>query len=327
MKKTSIIPRLNHALTKCAYSYRDSRLKIEPVLMPGLNNSKGRGEFFIYRGDTECELAPGNKRHKLKHHLTQAELENSHVLATFGGPHSNHIDAFSAKVAELGKQAIIIVRGELHAHLTPTLRAAVDRGAILFPSTRMDYRLGLQSEVKSLVDSLYKSVYWIPEGGSGALGVLGCRDWVDEILKDFSCDMVCVSSGTGTTAAGFLSSDKTPALGVFSALKGTVDLGKTIRDQCVLLTVNTPILTFDDVFHGGFGKFSDELFEFLSEMYRLNPTLKFDPVYTGKMAYHVYQLYQHGNWPYGRTLFIHTGGLQGWKGIAKRNWPYENIND
>ena len=111
-------------------------------------------------------------------------------------------------------------------------------------------------------------------------------------------------------------------MAVFSALKGDKGLGQNIRAQATTDTSSKKLLTFDECHHGGFGKFSPALFHFLSDMHRLNPALTLDPVYTGKMLFRVWQLAATGRWPYQSTLFIHTGGVQGWRGVPRDLWPY-----
>ncbi len=306
-------------------------MKIEQICLPGIQTLDDHQGLFIYRGDLETGVAPGNKQHKLKYHLEKALMEGVKNIATFGGPYSNHIDAFVKRTVDLGLQPIVVVRGEVQPNLTDTLRAAVCNGAILYPSSRQDYKRGLDSDVKRQVDSDFNTIYWIPEGGSGPLGIKGCQDWAEGILNedgsgDEPWDMVCLASGTGTTAAGFLSSSNVSQLAVFSALKGTKNLEQDIRSQALVDTSGKHLLTFDECYHGGFGKFSPELFAFLCDVYSFNPTLKLDPVYTGKMLYQVQQLIIDGRWPYRRTLLIHTGGLQGWRGVAKHHWPYDSID-
>ncbi|MBM6550247.1 cysteine desulfhydrase [Marinomonas ostreistagni] len=249
-------------------------------------------------------------------------------MATFGGPHSNHIAAFTAQCHARQLQPIIIVRGEVHASLTPTLRQAVDKGAILFPSERKDYRLGLSSAIRKCVDEQFGQVYWVPEGGGGELGFLGCLEWAESIFaKTMSGAHVCVAAGTGTTAAGFASSSFA-SVSVFSALKGVTDLEQQIVKLCD--AYHKPaygcLKAFDESLHGGFGKLSDNLLVFLAALKRLNPTLQLDPVYTAKMVYRVNELLAQGKWRAPHTLFIHTGGLQGWQGVSASKNPYSNMS-
>ncbi|MCO4786346.1 MAG: cysteine desulfhydrase [Marinomonas atlantica] len=301
-------------------------MQFDTLLMPGPPDDSGN-EFLIYRGDLECNIAPGNKQHKLKYHMQQALSEGCQYVATFGGPHSNHVAALVASCQLHGLKPLIVVRGETWAKLTPTLQSAVASGAVLFPSTRQDYRLGLASEIKQTIDSYYSNVYWVPEGGAGPLGVMGCFDWAKTISQHSKAEGAhfCVASGTGATAAGFASSG-IDSLSVFSALKGTHNLTEDVQSLCrqAGLDITAQLSTYDECLHGGFGRISKELVNFLRTLYRLNPSIILDPIYTSKMVYQVYQLQKKGLWPHRRTLFVHTGGLQGWLGVKKDQQPYSD---
>lgn len=285
----------------------------------------------IYRGDLEHPSAPGNKWHKLQHHLRAAKAQNATTIGTFGGPFSNHLHAFGATLTDLPFKAVAVVRGELQARLTPTLRDMVHQGVVLWPSSRSDYRLGSSSDVARSVESYYDDIYWIPEGGGGLRGALGCRDWANQIFAaNPDYDVWVVSSGTGTTAAGFLSCPHVPDLQVFSALKGEPSQKASILNMAKALTkgimtearLEERLHFHGDCHEGGYAKHSESLIEFMAAFARLNPTEILDPVYTCKAMWAVFQAMEAGNWPYRRTLFIHTGGLQGWRGYSQSRNPF-----
>ncbi|WP_137169736.1 1-aminocyclopropane-1-carboxylate deaminase/D-cysteine desulfhydrase [Marinomonas sp. FW-1] len=285
----------------------------------------------IYRGDLEHPNAPGNKWHKLQHHLKAAEQQNASVIATFGGPFSNHLHAFGATLKDLPFRAVAVVRGELQPKLTPTLKDMVSDGVELWPSTRADYRLGMDAQIVDEINRYYGNVYWIPEGGGGKLGAMGCRDWATDINAiDGKYDAWVVSSGTGTTAAGMLASHQTPDLHVFSALKGEPaqrDLILELASQLADASISKECLDSKLFFHfdcheGGYAKQSPALIGFMREFAKANPNHPLDPVYTSKSMYATLKAIKEGVWPYRRTLFIHTGGLQGWRGYSKDTNPY-----
>ena len=306
---------------------------IQPVLLPEacMRTSGIQLEIDIYRGDLEHPKAPGNKWHKLNYHLKEAKKQNADVIATFGGPFSNHLHAFGSTLNALTMQAVAVVRGELHPSLTPTLRDMVLDGVELWPSSRADYRLGMDSWIVKEINRHYGHVYWIPEGGGGRLGALGCYDWAADILKlDKSYDAWVISSGTGTTAAGILSNPDVPDLHVFSALKGEPEQRQVILDLACELAgaslskdfLEAKLFFHSDCHEGGYAKHSEQLITFIQEFALLNPQHPLDPVYTSKTMYAVLNAMKAGNWPYQRTLFIHSGGLQGWRGYSKATNPY-----
>ncbi len=312
---------------------------IQPVVFTRQNTSIYY-ELDIYRGDLEHPNAPGNKWHKLQYHLREARRRNTKAIATFGGPFSNHLHAFSMTLQDLPFKAIGVVRGELQPQLTPTLRDAVDCGAELWPSLRTDYKKGLCSDVACQINRLYQDVYWIPEGGGGELGALGCRDWAESIIENLKgerdqYDAWVVSAGTGTTAAGLLAHEASPDLHVVSALKGA----ESQRDEIIALASSLQFLSERDhsegklqkklFFHGdshegGYAKFSPRLTDFLNNFATNNPDVTLDPVYTSKSMLAILQKMEAGSWPYARTLFIHTGGLQGWRGYPSKNNPFKS---
>jgi 1-aminocyclopropane-1-carboxylate deaminase len=287
--------------------------------------------FDVYRGDLENAQAPGNKWHKLQYHLGAATKQNADVIATFGGPFSNHLHAFAKTLKNLPFEAVAVVRGELHPQLTPTLQDMVDDGVNLWPSSRSDYRLGTSSYVADAINTYYRNVYWIPEGGGGILGARGCHDWAEKIshlVGDY--DAWVVSAGTGTTAAGLLSYNETPDLHVFSALKGAQAQRQQIIEQAYLLTnglvsqrhLAEKLFFHADCHEGGYAKHSQTLVRFMRDFAMSNPDCLLDPIYTCKSMFAVMSAMKIGTWPYRRTLFIHTGGMQGWRGYSSDRNPF-----
>lgn len=282
--------------------------------------------LWIYRGDLEHPAAPGNKWHKLKYHLEAARQQGATALATFGGPYSNHLHAFANVIADSAWAGICVVRGELQAKLTPTLADAAQAGVVLWPSTRADYRLAEAAEVVATINANYPSVYWIPEGGGGVLGARGCQDWAQQIGQHgLGFDAWAVSAGTGTTAAGFLAASQAANLHVFSALKGAtaqqqeiVALAQQINPEAR----GESLVFHSDCHHGGYAKHSPELAQFMQQIAQLNPHLLLDPVYTCKSLFAIISKMQAGTWPHQSTLFVHTGGLQGWRGYPDEVNPF-----
>lgn len=291
-------------------------------------------QLAIYRGDLEHADAPGNKWHKLKYNIAQAQAQGAQVIASFGGPFSNHLHALGALCPAYGMQAIAVVRGELQPQLTPTLQDFVRQGGLLWPSSRIDYRAGMESLVRQEIETLYGECYWVPEGGSNQAGVLGCYDWAQSIAQrgGSEFDNWVVSAGTGATAAGLLASPYSPSLSVIPALKGGEGLRADIiawAEEIALMQGGASGLQahassfqaykfrlYADYHGGGYAKFSPELKAFLQAFALLNPNVRLDPVYTAKAVFGLMQEMQAQRWPHKTNLMIHTGGLQGWRGYS-----------
>jgi 1-aminocyclopropane-1-carboxylate deaminase len=176
----------------------------------------------------------------------------------------------------------------------------------------------------------------IPEGGANGLGVRGCAEILTEVEEHF--DVVCCAAGTGTTLAGLAISLKTnqKLLG-FPALKG----GNFLMDEVQRLIGESqlrPPATMDyglstDYHFGGYAKMKPELLAFINGFTK-RTGIPLDPIYTGKMMFGIYDMIlkpkpvgaygntpDDGNTPFPKEttiLAIHTGGLQGWKGMKHR---------
>lgn len=280
----------------------------------------------IYRGDQEHQAAPGNKWHKLKFNLEAAKKQGAKYIISFGGPFSNHLHALGNVARDLDITAIAIVRGELQPKLTQTLSDFVNTGGILWPSRRTDYKAGMASELVTQLNALYPDAYWVPEGGSNALGVKGCCDWACDIEKESrelgGFDTWVLSAGTGATSAGLLAygakqQGELPNILVFPALKGGEELLDDIQSmaQAENPQVNLERLSINGEYHhGGYAKLPKVLQDYIEVIHNLNPNLKLDPVYTAKVVYGIEQEILKGKLDHKNLLLIHTGGLQGWCG-------------
>jgi 1-aminocyclopropane-1-carboxylate deaminase len=263
----------------------------------------------------EDQLHPeisGNKYRKLKYNLLKAQKQQKNTLLTFGGAYSNHIVATAAAGKEYGFKTIGIIRGdELKDKVTknPTLNFAQTCGMKFKFISRTDYR---QKEEIFFTDALKKEFgdfYLIPEGGTNDLAVKGC----EEILTkdDTNFDFICTCVGTGGTIAGIINSAKAKQKIVgFSVLKGAF-LEKEIQKYTALN--NWQLIT--DYHFGGYGKIKPELITFINQ-FKEQTGIPLDPVYTGKMLFGIIDMIKKNRIDRkNNILVIHTGGLQGIKGI------------
>ncbi len=265
-------------------------------------------ELNLLRLDLIHPLWGGNKWFKLKYNLEEFSLQKKKGMLTFGGAYSNHISAVAAAGNELGFVTIGIIRGEEHLPLNNTLLLAQNQGMILQYVDRHLY-----SDKDALMDwvneKFGKDLYVLPEGGSNALGVKGCREILDSLNS--SADYVCCACGTGATLAGIASSDKGRGKSIgFSALKGGSFLQKAVADFAgEEIASQTRIMT--DYHFGGYGKSKPELPEFVNR-FKKQHGIQLDHVYTGKMMFGIYDLAGKGFFKTGsKILAIHSGGVQG----------------
>ena len=281
----------------------------------------------IKREDLIHPFISGNKFRKLKYNLLQAKVENHETLLTFGGAFSNHIAAVAFAGKEQGFKTIGIIRGEeLRGKISenPTLKFAEDCGMQFEFVSREDYRYKNQTLFLENLKKKFGDFYLIPEGGTNALAIKGCEEILTE--NDSTFDYICCSIGTGGTISGIINSilPHQKVLG-FPSLKGDF-----LKDEIRNFVKNDNWELITDYHFGGYGKVNEELIQFINHFYSQNQ-IPLDPIYTGKMVFGVIDLIQKNYFPIGsKILLIHTGGMQGVKGmnmkLKKKQLPIIAIN-
>ena len=280
--------------------------------------------LYVKRDDLIHPQFGGNKWRKLKYNLIHARENQFDTLLTFGGAWSNHIYASAAAGKYFGFKTIGFIRGEQHSPLNTTLSFAKECGMQLHYLTRAEYRQKNDAQFIEKLKQQFGNVYILPEGGSNALAIKGCKEIVDEISLqlDKPFDIICCASGTGATLAGLISAIKPAstkhkplAIG-FSALKG----GHFLNHEVIhfLNSQSTPADRYTDnwriesSFHfGGYAKINDELIHFM-QAFQSQYGFTLDAVYTGKMFYGLFNLIQNKAFERGTTVIaLHSGGLQG----------------
>tara|TARA_B110000977_G_C11056307_1_gene484205 strand:+ start:502 stop:1407 length:906 start_codon:yes stop_codon:yes gene_type:complete len=268
---------------------------------------------FVVREDLIHPDISGNKWRKLYYNIQAAKQYKRTTLVTFGGAYSNHIVATAAVGKEFGFKTIGFIRGEEHLPLNPSISYAVSCGMEIRYIDRMSYKLKDQESFLNTLLAKDKDYYLLPEGGSNELAVKGCEEIVSNLKIDF--DIVCCACGTGGTISGIINSLKPHqrALG-FPALKGA----EFLNDE-LLKYVRNSQWDFNFEYHfGGYAKVNAELINFIN-LFKQEHNIPLDPVYTGKMFFGVWDLIKKDYFRRGSSIvLIHTGGLQGIKGMNQR---------
>ncbi len=279
---------------------------------------RGGVTLDVLRLDQLHARISGNKWFKLKYHLENARVKGIDTVMSFGGAWSNHIHALAAAGRLSGFNTIGIIRGE-HQELTPTLQDAKRWGMALHFVTRIDYRrryeLVFQNELVEKLGYRPSEVLVVPEGGGGGLGVKGC----EEILSAGGVDpcsyhQIWLACGTGATLAGVARSVGLKSLmyGI-AVLKGADFLRHDITSLVGNVSANWQLNT--DSHCGGYGGTTPELLDFIAQ-FELDTGIPLDQVYTGKVMLALKKKIVEGRLSKGcRILMIHTGGLQGKRGI------------
>lgn len=282
----------------------------------------------VLRLDKLQPLSAGNKIFKLKNNIRHAQTEGYSALASFGGAYSNHIHALALAGQAAGMRTVGFIRGEPQAVLNDTLQDAVQAGMTLHYLSRSEYRQRNSPAWLASLEHRYPDAYFIPEGGSNSLGVQGCMEIVSHI--QYHCgddyDVVAVPCGTAATLAGLAAAAPDKKLWGFPVLKNAHFLEQTIQDYLAALGVRqaTNWTLFHDYHGGGYAKINRQLALFI-EAFEKNFNIPLEPVYSGKMFYGLQQLMLSSPELLGtllpegaRVIAIHTGGMQGLRGMKDR---------
>lgn len=268
--------------------------------------------LHLKREDLLHPIISGNKFRKLKYNLQEAKNQSQKVLLTFGGAFSNHIVAVAGAGKEFGFKTIGIIRGEeLQDKISenPSLFQAQQFGMQFVFISRELYRQKEQLDFIENLKAAFGDFYLIPEGGTNALAIKGCEEILSETDSQFT--HICSSVGTGGTISGIInSSNANQNIIGFSSLKGDF----LQKDIAKFANKNNWLINCDYHF-GGYGKVTEELIEFMNNLYSEHQLL-FDPIYTGKMMFGIFDLISKDYFPAdSKILAIHTGGLQGIAGM------------
>ncbi len=269
--------------------------------------------FDVLRLDQTDHLISGNKWFKLLPNL--AHLNPGTLVASFGGPHSNHIHALAYAAQNRGLRSVGFIRGEPQS--TPTLDDAHSCGMQLIFIDRDTYR----EKPTQLLAGQYQLIepHWIPEGGSNRKAVQGCATiWDQACLQGRKYDQVYVAVGSGGTIAGLVAGapDETKLVGV-SALGSTADLEDRISELLAdLAPQQVNPWSIEVALHQRYGKVSSELAA--TQVRAQAFGLALDPIYTLRVFHYLNRLYLAGRLKNRRVLMVHTGGMQGLRAQQQR---------
>lgn len=280
---------------------------------------------YIKRDDLIHPLISGNKWRKLKLNIDKFHHLKCTAILTFGGAYSNHIAATAAIGNLFNIQTIGIIRGdELNINSNDTLFEANENKMKLFFVSREEYDLRYDKIYHQSLREKYGNIYIIEEGGANYLGVMGCTEIINELNE--KPDYIYTASGTGTTASGLLfATDTTKIVSIpvfkngnfmFDEIKKHLFFAGIFEDEVEDYLTR---LQIDSRFHfGGYGKYNDELIDFINEFYSITK-IKLDQIYTSKMVYSFLQHVKEDKFKEGETIvLLHTGGLQGLNSIKSK---------
>lgn len=272
-------------------------------------------DFYIKRDDLIHRVISGNKWRKLEW-ITEAIPES---LITFGGAFSNHIVATAAFCEYYKIQCKAFIRTDSIDLSNPTLKYCHQLGMELIPMDRAAYKAKSDPEFLSQLQKQNPNALIIPEGGSNAQAIQGVKKIIDEInAKEIDADYIISSFGSGATCSGLLSTMSTNTeLWIMPAIRGLTN-EKFIEYNRQFSIEKNPS-NYKILYHSRnlkYAKKDTDLFRFIETYYKENDIL-LDPIYNGKAMYTLYELLE--DIPKNKSLvFIHTGGIQAWKGYFYR---------
>ncbi len=287
-------------------------------------------QIQVCRSDLNHPTVSGNKLYKLQPHIKAAIEQGCKTIVSFGGAYSNHLHALAWACKQQKLNSVGIVRGELHATLTPTLNDCQNWGMTLQAMQRKAYREiqeqlavsgSAPEQLKKHIPSICDAAYVIAEGGSDPRSIESLRCAYKAILEQpqySGITHIMCATGTGATVAGLrlAAPAHVQVIGVQAVAEGQATLA---RIQHWLPNESLANLTIMAGHLGGFAKINGPLLEFIKQ-FEQDHNIPLDPVYNGKVMFKLSQLMQERFFTArDRVLVIHTGGLQGKRGFDKPN--------
>ena len=289
--------------------------RLEPLHLDWL--SRAGVEVAVLRLDRIDPLISGNKWFKLLHHLRRANDAGASGLMSLGGAYSNHLHALAAAGKRFGFPTAGLLRG--HPRETPTVLDLQAFGMTLHWLGYGGYRERHAADFWTPWQARYPHLHPVPEGGSGLPGAQGCMAWVTSARAQLAAlgwadyHGWWLACGTGTSLAGLVLAEdgERPVHGVLAVPEdhGVASQVESILREAGLANPRYELL---DGSRDGFARVDAELSAFI----RTIDTIELEPLYTGKALLMLKARVEAGQFALGtRLIFVHTGGLQGRRGV------------
>jgi len=302
--------------------------------LPNLTRELNGPEIWIKRDDCTGMSTGGNKTRKLEFLMAEARDQGADVVLTQGATQSNHARQTAACAAKMGVACHIL----LEDRTGKTDHDYNDSGNVLLDylhGATVEYRPATQdmnaelTTVAAKLKSEGRKPYFIPGGGSNAVGALGYVNAAMELIGQANdiglrIDHVVHATGSAGTQAGLITGlaatrSGVPLLGigvraprpkqeenVFKLACATADLcgvsGAVAREDVVANC---------DYVGSGYGFSTPGSIDAIQTLAR-HEAILLDPVYTGKGMAGMLDLIRKGLFKKGQNVvFIHTGGSVG----------------
>jgi len=271
-------------------------------------------QLRMLRLDLVGSWATGNKYYKLKYAIQYAMTHGITTIVSKGGMFSNHLLALAEACAAFNIHLVALIRTYTQDESNPTicrLRSFHTEIIYLQPAYYTTY-----SEAEAVRE--YPSALFIPEGGLSDMGIQGTSEIIQECIA-YHPSHIILAGGTMGTACGIISSaPSTTKVIIVPCWKGCTE---TYFIEILSTYHIKPVCTWElwpDYHFGGFGKFNQQLIDFMSS-FSSDTDIPLDPVYTGKVMFGVYEKMKSGYFTQDDSLLVlHTGGLHGLSGYKYR---------
>ena len=304
--------------------YVSTETPLEPL--PRLGKELGL-DLWCKRDDLLPLAGGGSKTRKLDYLVQEAIDEGADAIVTCGAVQSNHCRLTASAAAMEGLECHLVLEERVPGSYDPDAGGNNYAFALLGATTRCVPLDGVPEGVEALMAELRakgKKPYFIPGGGSNAIGSLGYVKAALSIVEasraaDKPFDAIVCCSGSGGTHSGMLAGlraagDNTPVYGV-SVRFDSDRQGENIHKQFVacaaLFEAEAPksdVVIVDSYVGPGYSLPTDEMREAI-ELFAKKEGIFLDPVYTGKGAAGLIGLARDGTLkPGAKVLFLHTGG-------------------
>ncbi len=274
----------------------------------------------MLRLDLIDPLISGNKWFKLAHHLAAANDAGAQGVISLGGAHSNHLHALAAAGKRFGFATVGLLRG--HPVQTPTIEDLQAFGMQLQWLGYGGYRARHEAGFWQPWLAQYPGFYPVPEGGGGLPGALGCAGILGMVRDQLGAlgwgdyHSWWLAAGTGTTLAGLVLAEAGARL-VYGAM--AVPEGHGVAQNVEQIIAPTEIADGYELLNasrGGFAKTDSRLLQFIASS-EAHSGIPLEPLYTGKALLALHDEVLAGRFAPGtRLIFVHTGGLQGRRGMG-----------
>ncbi len=300
--------------------------------LPGVSEDLGV-HFYIKREDMTSLGAGGNKLRKLEYLLADAKSKGATMLLTVGGAQTNHGRLTAAVAARHGMRCAIVSEDVYPGEISSNILLDRIMGADVVLNHSEEDKRPLEEMVritKDRYEAAGEKVYYIPLGGSNAIGTMGYVNVAEETAGQARA--MGITDGTFVTTVGSFGT----YVGLFAglreigapfALKGVTIMPQEAPPQQTAMALYSQLhefagLTqekagedaFDIVTGYDFGAYNNPVGEVRKAIYYMarREGIILDPCYTGKTFNAVCKMIQEEIIaPDSNVIFFHTGGLPG----------------